>query len=365
MKNVNGTEGRGRHVVAALSGGVDSAVAAYLLKKSGYEVTGVIMRIWDPSLPMPSGERSACFGPDEDRDIDDAKRVCERLGIELRVVDCGSAFRRVVLDYFRSEYEQGRTPNPCVFCNRHIKFDLIQRLMRESGLCFDFFATGHYARTIDTGGGMMLCRAADRAKDQSYFLYRLDRNQIGQTIFPLGDMTKQEVRTTAETVGLPVSHKEESQDFYAGDYRELLQHLHIEGKAGNIVDESGRVLGRHNGVHHYTIGQRRGLGIASSEPLYVVGMDAERGEVIVGRQSARLKRRLVADSLNMFVDRLPAAVQAQIRSSHTAAACAATLSNDTLEVVFDEPQENITPGQSVVVYEGDVVLGGGVIREAL
>lgn len=351
--------------VVALSGGVDSAVAAYLLKNSGYDVTGVIMSIWDNSLPPPPLMRSACFGPDEKRDIRDAEKVCERLGIELRVLDCAGEFRHVVLEYFLREYQQGRTPNPCVFCNRHIKFDLIQRLLRESGLRFDVFATGHYARIIDAGGdGKMLCAAIDRPKDQSYFLYRLTRDQLARTVFPLGEMTKEEVRRIASDRRLPVSDKEESQDFYTGDYRDLLKHLGVDASPGNIVDEHGNVIGTHTGIHNYTIGQRKGLGISSHKPYYVNAINAGRNEVVVGPESARMKRKLIADKLNLLVANLPSTAQAKIRSTHTAAPCVAELFGDSLEAIFNEPQENVTPGQSVVLYDDDVVLGGGVIREA-
>lgn len=351
----------GAHVVVALSGGVDSAVAAYLLKQAGYRVTGVIMRIWDPSLPAPVVTRSACFGPDEEQDVEDAQKVCDHLDIKLHVLDCGREFRDVVLSLFRSEYQSGRTPNPCVFCNRHIKFDQIHNMLHQADISFDYFATGHYSRIVDTVAGKMLGCAIDKKKDQSYFLYRLGRNLLARTIFPLGKITKNEVREIASVAGLSVADKEESQDFYSGDYRELLENLNMSSSEGNIIDISGVVLGVHRGIHNFTIGQRKGLGICSTEPLYVIGIDAARNDVIVGPQAARMKQKLIASDTVLFVDNFPQNLHAKIRSTHTPAACSVTQSGGTLEILFDKPQENITPGQSVVLYDGDLVIGGGII----
>jgi tRNA-specific 2-thiouridylase len=352
--------------VVAMSGGVDSSVAAYLMQKQGYDVTGAIMKIWDKSLPEPHSLKKSCFGPDEEQDVEDARRVCDRLGIPLRVLDCAHEFMSVILDYFRAEYEHGRTPNPCVFCNRLLKFDMIQRLLKESGLVYDVFATGHYARVERTSASAsILKRAKDISKDQSYFLYRLSGELLASTRFPLGELTKKYIREMAREIGLATSEKEESQDFYAGDYRDLLDSLGVNAAPGTIVDTDGRVLGTHAGLHLFTIGQRKGLGVTSAAPLYVVEIRPDRNEVVVGPRDEKWKTGLYADDLNMFTDTLPQKVQAKIRSSHTAASCTAERTGDTLHVTFDEQQEGITPGQSVVLYDGDTVLGGGVIRNAL
>jgi tRNA-specific 2-thiouridylase len=288
------------------------------------------------------------------------------LGIELLVLDCSHAFRERVLSSFRTDYEQGRTPNPCVLCNSLLKFDMIQHLVREAGVVFDLFATGHYARIIHSPEGRLLGRARERAKDQSYFLYRLNPAQLDHTLFPLGEMTKEHVRSEAVAAGLAVAEKEESQDFYSGDYRDLLKHLDTASGSGPIVDTAGNVLGSHEGIHHFTVGQRKGLGLCSAQPLYVIEIDASRNAVVVGHRAQRCKQWLFADTLNLFVsaDALPQSLDAQIRSGHAAASCCVKYSAGGIEVTFDEPQENIAPGQSVVLYHNDLVLGGGIIREA-
>lgn len=353
------------NAVVAMSGGIDSSVVAWLLKSKGYNVTGVIMKIWDERLPRPAGAGNACFGPDEEHDVADAQRVCDSLGIPLRVVDCSDEFRTVILEYFRTEYERGRTPNPCVFCNRLIKFEQIQKYVLQNNIPFDVFATGHYARIDRSTGVSRLKKASDALKDQSYFLYRLTPQQLAVTAFPLGEMAKKEVREIARQAGLIVAEKEESQDFYAGDYRDLLTNLNVASTPGNIVDTAGKVLGRHDGIHTVTIGQRKGLGISSKEPLYVVALDPARNEVVLGTKLDGLKTGLVATDLNMFVEELPAILMARYRSNSTPVPCNATLDGGNLTVMFNQEISGITPGQSVVLYEGDLVVGGGVIERAL
>jgi tRNA-specific 2-thiouridylase len=243
-----------------------------------------------------------------------------------------------------------------------MKFDLIQKKLHESGIDFEYFATGHYARIKNTGKGFSLLRAIDKHKDQSYFLYRLDRNQLAKTLFPLGEMTKHDVRKVAVSAVLSVSEKAESQDFYSGDYRELLKNLAVSTGNGNIIDQAGTILGTHTGIHNFTIGQRKGLGICSSEPLYVTGIDVNSKNIIVGPGSSRLKKSLVARDLNLLTDNTPQMLQARIRSTHKPADCSVKLTGDNMEVLFDDLQENITPGQSVVVYDGDIVIGGGILQ---
>ena len=275
-------------IAVGLSGGVDSAVAALLLLREGHEVSGVLMKLW----PGPEAEapvKSACYGPDEAGDIRAAGEVSAALGIPLRVIDCSRDYEALVLRYFREGYAAGRTPNPCVRCNQLVKFGVLPAVARASGLAFDRFATGHYARVErdERSGRFLLKRAADRSKDQSYFLYRLGQEQLASVLFPLGGLAKSRVREIAREAGLPVHDRKESQDFYGGDLGDIVGPGAGEG---DIVDREGRVLGRHRGVRHYTVGQRKGLGIAWPVPLYVTGIEAGANRLVVGPESETLRR---------------------------------------------------------------------------
>ncbi|MBO4344520.1 MAG: tRNA 2-thiouridine(34) synthase MnmA, partial [Victivallales bacterium] len=268
-------------IAVGLSGGVDSSVTAALLKKAGHDVVGITMKLWREGK-YKGGEKDSCFGPKESESIAMADALCRSLGIPFHVFDVYEDYEKIVLDYFRNEYLNGRTPNPCIRCNSFIKFGVLPELALKSGLEFDKFATGHYARIVERDGAFRLLRGVDETKDQSYFLYRLSQRQLSRTLFPLGGMRKSEVRALAAEFALAAKDNAESQDFYSGDQAELID---TPDREGNIVDTSGKVLGRHKGFWHYTIGQRRGLGVASTHPLYVVELNACRNEVVLGDSS--------------------------------------------------------------------------------
>ena len=355
-------------VLMGLSGGVDSAVAAALLKEKGHDLIGVTMKVYDGSVSLNEGARHACFGPGEDEDIESAATVCEFLGIPFHVIDLRTEYRNHVLDYFRGEYLSGRTPNPCVVCNQRLKFGFLWEKAGQAGIDFDFFATGHYARIEKVGNRWLLKRAADRAKDQSYFLHALTRDQLSRTLLPLGGYTKPEVRALARSLGYQSADRAESQDFMPdGDYAPLFDKKDI--REGDIVDEGGNVLGKHRGIVHYTIGQRKGLGIAAAEPLYVIKIDAKHHRIVVGDKRRVFARGLVVTDLNLIaIEKLdrPYDVTVKIRLNHKGApATASPLDNGKAEIVFREPQLAITPGQSAVLYAEDTVIGGGIIERAI
>ena len=348
-----------------MSGGVDSAVAALLLKGQGHEIVGVTMKIWRGNEALaPKG--NACYGPEESEDIESAQDVCAHLGIAHHVLDCAEQYEKIVLSYFKAEYRSGRTPNPCIRCNQEVKFGLLPRLAKESGLVFQAFATGHYARTeFDPAKKRyVLKKGLEPKKDQSYFLYRLSQEQLASVLFPLGELSKAQVRTIALDQGLSVHDKKESQDFYSGDYGDLVGE---ENRPGDVVDKAGKVLGNHHGIWNYTIGQRKGLGIAFAEPLYVLHIDAERNRIVVGtEQDTKRSAFTVADCAWSAIEALsgPRGAQVKIRSAAPAAeALIEPAENGGVRVKFLSPYSAITPGQSAVFYDGDVVLGGGVIEE--
>jgi tRNA-specific 2-thiouridylase len=353
-------------IAVGMSGGVDSSVAALLLQKAGHDVLGLSMKLWrDP--PSGGTGRKACYGPAETEDVRAAERVCAHLGIWLHIFDCSEDYETAVLRDFRDEYLAGRTPNPCVRCNRMIKFGVLPETARKSGLAFDRFATGHYAR-IDYDGTshrFLLKKGIDSLKDQSYFLYRLSQGQLGTTLFPLGGLLKSRVREIARQEKLPVPDRAESQDFYDGDWTDLVRR---PGAEGDIVDSEGRILGRHRGIWNYTVGQRKGLGLAASAPLYVVSIDAVRNRIVVGPESETYRRSCVAaDCAWVAVERLTEAadVEVKIRSgSRPATARISPMDDGRVLVEFASPLAAVTPGQSAVFYQEDIVLGGGIIDSA-
>ncbi len=347
-----------------MSGGVDSSTAAALLLEGGHSVVGLTMRIWDGSVAIREGAKHACYGPGEEEDIAATEAVCRQLGIKLVVVDLRDAYRALVLDSFRAGYLAGRTPNPCVTCNRQVKFGLLLDQAAAAGVAFDRFATGHYARLTERDGRLHLRKAADRAKDQTYFLHQLTHEQLRRIEFPLGELTKALVRELARGRGLAVAERPESQDFIAGgDYSVLFQAGQVV--PGDIVDEQGNVLGRHDGFVHYTVGQRKGLGIASSEPWYVLRTVPARNQVVVSRRQDILSSRLTAEAALWAAGAPPSAplrCAARIRQKHAEAPALVTPTGPAgFTVDFDDPQLAITPGQAVVLYDDDVVLGGGII----
>lgn len=342
-----------------MSGGVDSSLAALLLKDAGYAVSGITMRLGI----RQEGDRASCCGGQA---IEDAKSVCGQLGLPHFVFDFAHLMEERVISKFTSEYLKGRTPNPCVDCNRYLKFGSL--LDKARGMGFDYLATGHYARIESNKEVWRLLRPKDKNKDQTYFLYPIKKDDLPHILFPLGNLSKQEVRERAGQAGLHVAQKAESQDicFVAqGNYRQFFQERNLFAVPGNIVDRSGKVLGRQHGIIHYTIGQRSGLGISAKTPLYVLRFDIRNHSVIVGNKEDLFASELIAGDLNLLADQFPDEVEAKIRYRKKPARCAVKREGDKLRVTFMEPQESITPGQSIVFYAGDEVLGGGVIEEVL
>lgn len=357
-------------VAIGLSGGVDSAVAAYLLTKAGVEVVALTMQIWDGSIPIPDEGRSGCYGPGEPRDIESARSIANRLGIPHHVIPLAREYADEVLGYFRAEYRAGRTPNPCVRCNRTLKFGLMQDRARELGITFDILATGHYATVGQeaSNGRWTLSRAVDQAKDQTYFLSRLSQLQLSRVTFPLGTLRKDEVKALARELGwADVADKPESQNFIeTRDYGVLFEHG--DQQPGPIRDTAGTLLGQHRGIVHYTIGQRKGLGIGgTTDPLYVLRLDACTNTVIVGRRDELYRARMTVTDLNWIAlaqaPAEPLRTDIKIRQQHQAAPglLVAGGSPGEVEVAFDEPQMSVTPGQVAVFYQGERVLGSGII----
>ena len=347
-------------VVVAMSGGVDSSVAAYLLKERGYDVTGLFMR--GGIYTDRGGERSCCSRAD----AEDAKRVADKIGIRFYVLDFSAEIESLI-QYFCDEYSRARTPNPCIVCNSKLKFGRLAEYADAIGA--RYLATGHYARVEGHGGRRLLKRGVDAEKDQSYVLFGLTQEQLSRAIFPLGELRKPQVRQIATELGLRVSDKLESQDICfvpEGDYRALLrERCRAAMKPGLIVDTSGRAVGRHRGLQLYTIGQRRGLGIALGEPRYVVRLDTERNEVVIGSREELLRRELVARGVNWIAfDELDGEIEceAQIRYRHKPGKATVIPEDEGVRVVFHEPEKGVAPGQGVVFYDGGAVLGGGWIK---
>lgn len=343
-----------KKIAIGLSGGVDSAVAAYLLKQKGYDVTGVTLRLKPESLA--------------DGDISDAQRVADALGIELKVVDRREIFRESVIEPFVSEYLAARTPNPCVECNAAIKFGAMLDYALEIGC--DGIATGHYA-VIEEKNGRFLLRRSQSSKDQSYFLYRLNQFQLSHAVFPLEGMEKAQIREIAEKAGIPVAEKGDSQEICFvpnDDYIAYLASLGITSPKGNFVDAQGNVLGTHNGIINYTIGQRKGLG-AFGKPMFVTGICAEDNTVTIGENGSQYSSSLIADRMNYIaVESLTEPIRAQVKIRFKARPEFATVTPEgggRVRIVFDEPQRSVTPGQSAVIYDGDTVIGGGRIVAAI
>jgi tRNA-uridine 2-sulfurtransferase len=356
-------------VLVAMSGGVDSSVAAALLREAGYEVVGVAMRL-APEPARFARRRATCCSHE---DFEDARRVAERLDFPFYVVDLREDFAARVVGNFVSEYLAGRTPNPCVMCNREIKFDRLWQRARALGA--DFVATGHYAKTDrDLDGRFHLRRARDTAKDQSYFLFSLTQSELSRTLFPLGAITKAEVRARARQLGLANADKPESQEICFvpdGDYAGLVERAASRDRirAGRIVDRAGTALGGHRGVHHFTIGQRRGLGIASGEPMYVREIHGDTGTVVVGRREELYSAGLLARDVSLVdgsrtARRLEVEVKTRYRQNSVPAVLALA-AECRAEVRFLTRGPAVTPGQACVFYRGEEVLGGGFIERAL
>ena len=350
-----------KRIAVAVSGGVDSAVAALLVKKTGFEAVGVTMTFG--LFP------SANYGPKQGgfHAIEDAAGVCKSLDIEHHLIDVSTQMEKEVIEPFITEYLRGRTPNPCVVCNRHLKFGLLFEKALSWG--FEGFATGHYAAIKRENGYYSLQKPKDRRKDQTYFLYSLPKDKLPLLMFPLAGYTKEDVRKLAVQAGLPASGGNESQDVCflpKGGCREFLSARGVETNPGEIVDIEGRIVGRHGGIACYTVGQRGGLGISAPKPLYVIKIDAENNRLVVGEKGLLRSKTLVADQVNWLVDDLPEEAWAKIRYAHRAQKCSIEYHmGGGVTVRFTQPQEAISCGQSVVFYDDSTVLGGGVIKEVL
>lgn len=343
-----------KKIAIGLSGGVDSSTAAHLLLQQGYDVTGIILRLKPDSLA--------------DADIADARRIADALGIKLHVLDRREIFRKRVIEPFVSEYLAARTPNPCVECNAAIKFGVMLDYALEIGC--DGIATGHYAK-IEEKDGRFLLRRSESAKDQSYFLYRLNQFQLAHSMFPLEGMEKEKIREIAEKADLPVAKKGDSQEICFvpnDDYIAYLTAMGICSPKGNFIDKSGNILGTHNGIINYTIGQRKGLG-AFGKPMFVTGINAADNTVTIGENGSQYSRGLVADRLNFIaVEELTEPMRADVKIRFRAKEQPATVTpngDGTVTVIFDEPQRSVTPGQGAVFYDGDIIIGGGRIIKAI
>lgn len=344
-----------------MSGGVDSSVAAYLMMNAGYTCVGATMRLY-------TGQDTGCC---DTTSVDDARSVAQRLGIPFHVLDFSEEFRARVMDHFTQSYESGLTPNPCVECNRHLKFDKFLQSALELGC--DCIVTGHYARISQDGDRFLLRKAVDEAKDQSYFLYSLTQMQLQHTRFPLGSLTKAEARIIAEEQGFLNAKKRDSQDICFipdGDYLAFLQRY--TGKtypAGDYLDQNGNIIGTHKGAIAYTLGQRKGLHLAMGEPVYVCAKDMQNNTVTVGPSEALFHKELLANNWNWIaIEHLATPIRAFAKARSRMTEQPATIypeQNGFARVVFDAPQRALTPGQAVVLYDGDTVIGGGTITEIL
>jgi len=338
-------------VAVAVSGGVDSSASALLLKEAAYDVMGIHMRLWD--------------SPRCDYQAHRAENICRILGIPYHQVDLQKEFESCVVDYFCREYQQGRTPNPCIVCNQHIKFGLL--LDKALSLGADYLATGHYARVEHPSDGHRLLKAADTHRDQSYFLYTLTREKLGRVLFPLGGHSKDEVKQMAKQAGLPTASKS-SQDlcFISQKNYGTFLSQRFSTLPGDIVDTQGKKLGQHRGIAFYTIGQRHGLGLASGKPLYIIKIEPESNRIVLGHEKELYSQRLTAQKLNWIsgkAPRKPITAKARIRYKSKEAEAVLFFRNGSVDVHFTQPQKAVTPGQAIVFYNADEVLGGGTIYQ--
>lgn len=352
-------------VVIGMSGGVDSSVGAYLLKKQGYRVIGVTMQIWQEEAPSCEAENGGCCGLSA---VEDARRVADDLQIPYYVMNFRKEFKDNVIDYFVEEYLKGRTPNPCIACNRYVKWEAL--LKRSLDIGADYIATGHYARIEQLPSGRYTLRkSATAAKDQTYALYNLTQEQLSHTLMPVGAYTKEEIRKIAEEIGLMVAHKRDSQEICFipdHDYAAFIEeNTDARIVPGNFVTADGIVLGKHKGITHYTVGQRKGLNLSLGKPAFVTEIRPKTNEVVIGTGEEVFYDTLYANRLNfMSVPDIEGEIEAfaKIRYSHKGALCKVRkAAEDVIECKFYEPQRAITPGQAVVLYDGDYVLGGGTI----
>lgn len=355
----------GKKVVIGMSGGVDSSVAAHLLKEAGYDVIGVTMQIWQDEDIVMQEESGGCCGLSA---VDDARRVANSLDIPYYVMNFKNEFKCAVIDYFVEEYQKGQTPNPCIACNRYVKWESL--LKRSLDIGADYIATGHYARVAQLENGRYtLAKSATAAKDQTYALYNLTQYQLAHTLMPVGEYTKDKIREIANDINLTVANKPDSQEICFipdNDYAKFITEYTGEvPKEGNYITSDGKVIGKHKGIIHYTVGQRKWLNLAMGHPVFVLEIRPETNEVVIGRADEVFSNKLHAGNLNfMSIEDLEGdmIVDAKIRYSHKGARCTIRkVDKDIVECIFEEPQRAITPGQAIVFYDGEYVVGGGTI----
>lgn len=376
----------GDTVVVGLSGGVDSTLTALLLKNTGCHVIGVTMSLWDGKLDVDVNKtlHDSCYGPGEAQDIEQCRKFCEEQGFEYHVIDVKEAYHKEVLEYFKAEYRAGRTPNPCIRCNRYIKFGALQMGIKQLDIDYDYFCTGHYAKIVRPVEGLygtdvrpfMISSAMDQSKDQTYFVYRVPSDVLEKVRFPLANMEKKEVFRLAKEYGLAAAEREESQDFIPEEYFDAL-FADKPAVPGDIVDLDGKVLGKHRGIEHYTIGQRRGLGVSSSKPLYVHSIDPKNNLVVLASNDDLNADGLIADE---FVwpgniepkESVEAFVKIRLASKPVPAVISRyepkngeSFKGQPWKIAFQAPQRAVAPGQSVVMYKDNVIIGGGIISKTL